>query len=106
MVTSGELGARRLMSPTLKVTPSTGSAGRPRKLVEMRVSDVCQSLEGLGLGQHVAAFEKHQVTGAMCDSLDDDLLTSLLGMREAEHRHAFFAWVKRMQRRAECTAMP
>ena len=39
----------------------------------------------------------YAIDGPMCDSLDDDLLENLLGMREMQHRQRFHLWLAEMQ---------
>lgn len=86
--------------------PASAPAAPPRpkrpparrwRLHEMRPKHVAKCLRSLSLGQYVAAFERFSIDGRMCDLLDEDLLELQLGMREADHRHAFFRWVDGMQ---------
>ena len=58
-----------------------------------------KALRRLGLDEHAAAFSRWEVSGWMCDLLDDDLLQHKLGVTQPQQRATFLKWVASMQLR-------
>ena len=73
--------------------------GRRWRLTEMGTAQVLKALRRLGLDEHAAAFSRWEVSGWMCDLLDDDLLQHKLGVTQPQQRATFLKWVASMQLR-------
>ena len=65
----------------------------------MGTAQVLKALRQLGLDEHAAAFSRCEVSGWMCDLLDDDLLQHKLGVMQPQQRATFLNWVASMQLR-------
>ena len=100
----GGVGASRAARPGGESAgPSGGGGGgalrrgRRWRLTEMGTAQVLKALRQLGLDEHVAAFSRCEVSGWMCDLLDDDLLQHKLGMTQPQQRATLLTWVASMQ---------
>ena len=102
----GGVGASRAARPGGESAgPSGGGGGgalrrgRRWRLTEMGTAQVLKALRQLGLDEHAAAFSRCEVSGWMCDLLDDDLLQHKLGVTQPQQRATFLKWVASMQLR-------
>ena len=102
----GDVGAARAARPRGESAGSSGGGGggalrrgRRWRLTEMGTAQVLKALRQLGLDEHAAAFSRCEVSGWMCDLLDDDLLQHKLGVTQPQQRATFLKWVASMQLR-------
>jgi len=65
----------------------------------MGTAQVLKVLRRLGLDEHASAFSRCEVSGRMCDLLDDELLQHKLGVTQPQQRDTFLKWVASMQPR-------